>query len=185
MIGVTIVTLWRGSASAGWSQRIQAENVRPTYLGGLFRALSASPSQQGAMSNRAIVGLARYLRECTAPTDRVLATWFVPDLYFYAQRGFAARSVALFGGHWSEPRFEGRSVDALATQSVPIILTKTGDKQFADDYPAIVGYLREEYDLAGTSSFGNPDVGPDGFSVWVRRDRTFDRTYADTTFPCF
>ena len=147
--------------------------------------MSTSPARPETIPNRAIVGLVRYLRECTASTDRVLATWFAPDLYYYAQRGFAARAVALFGGHWSEPRFVRRSVEALATQSVPIILTKTGDKQFADDYPAVVGYLREDYELAGTSSFGNPDVGPDGFSVWVRRDRTFDRTYADTTFPCF
>jgi hypothetical protein len=68
---------------------------------------------------------------------------------------------------------------------VPLILTKTDDKQFADDYPAIAEYLRQQYDLAGTSSFGDPEVGTDGYSVWVRRDRTFDRTYADTTFPCF
>ena len=74
---------------------------------------------------------------------------------------------------------------ALSSQSVPVVLTKTGDQQFADDYPALAEYLFQHYDLAGTSSFGDPDAGTDGYSVWVRRDRAFARRYADTTLPCF
>jgi hypothetical protein len=52
-------------------------------------------------------GLVAYLRDCTAPDQRVLLTWFAPDIYFFAQRGFAG-SVDYFGGHWSEPRFQRR-----------------------------------------------------------------------------
>jgi hypothetical protein len=180
---LVLLTVWSVSLSAGWSQRILKESFAPSHLVATFRMLTASPPPQ--ISNRAIVGLVRYLRECTAPTDRVLATWFAPDLYFYAQRGFAARSVALFGGHWSEPRFANRSVDALALQSVPVVLTRTGDKQFADDYPRLDEYLQRQYQLAGTSSFGDPDVGEDGYSVWVQRGRPFQRRYADTLLPCF
>ncbi len=182
---LTILAVWSVSASSGWSQRILAENIRPAHVVGLFRALSTSPPRPEAIANRAIVGLVRYLRECTAPGDRVLATWFAPDLYFYAQRGFAARTVALFGGHWSEPRFERRSVDALEQQSVPVVLTRTGDDRFEDDYPNIAMYLRQHYELAGASDFGDPDAGTGGYSVWVRRDRPPVRTYADTTLPCF
>jgi hypothetical protein len=185
VIVVTLLTVWGVSSSARWTQRIQAENIRPAHLVGLFRALSASPARQEAIFNPGIVGLVRYLRECTAPTDRVLATWFVPDLYYYAQRGFAARIVALFGGHWSEPRFERRSANALAGQSVPVVLTRTGDKQFADDYPNIAMYLERYYELAGTSDFGDPGAGTGHYSVWVRRDRPPVRTYADTSLPCF
>jgi hypothetical protein len=185
IVVLTAITVWSVSASAGWSQRIAAENLRPAHLVRVFHALTVSPVPRDAIANRAILGLVSYLRECTAPGDRVLATWFAPDLYFYAQRGFTARSVALFGGHWSEPRFERRSVEALATQSVPVVLTRTGDKRFADEYPGITTFLREQYVLAGTSSFGDPDVETGGYSVWVRRDRPFPRTYADTSLPCF
>ena len=151
-----------------------------------LQELSTPPSRPGGMSNGAISGLVKYLRECTATTDRVLATWFVPDLYYFAQRGFAARTVALFGGHWSEPRFERRMVEALSTQSVPVVVTLTGDALLEESYPHIATHLREQYVLAGTSSLGDSDVtGPGGYSIWVRRDRRPLRTYADTTLPCF
>jgi len=125
------------------------------------------------------------VRECTAPTDRLFATWFVPDLYFYSQRGFAGRIVALFGGHWSEERFQRRSVDALASQSVPIVITRTGDERFREDYPQIDEYIRAHYVRAGVSDFGDADIGPDGYSVWVHSDRRATETYPGTTFPCF
>ena len=131
------------------------------------------------------MGLARYLRECTAPTDRVLATWFAPDLYFYAQRGFAARMVAVFGGHWSEARFARRSLEALDAQSTPIVVTRTRDEQFEENYPLLIRYLHEHYVVAGTSDFGDTDIGMGGYTVWARRDRQPARTYAATAFPCF
>ena len=114
------------------------------------------PPPLDALANRNVVGLARYLRECTAPTDRVIATWFAPDLSFYAQRGFAARMVAVFGGHWSE-----------------------------EDYPLLIRYLHEHYVVAGTSDFGDTDIGMGGYTVWARRDRQPARTYAATALPCF
>jgi hypothetical protein len=185
IVVLTAVTVWSVSASAGWSHRITTENLHPAQLVRVFHALTIAPAPREGIANRGILGMVRYLRECTAPSDRVLATWFIPDLYFFAQRGFAARSVALFGGHWSEPRFERRSVEALATQSVPVVLMLAADTRFVDEYPNLATYLREHYVFAGTSSFGDPDVKTGGYSVWVRRDRPFPRTYADTSLPCF
>jgi hypothetical protein len=68
---------------------------------------------------------------------------------------------------------------------VPVVVTKTGDALFSKTYPAIAAHLREHYELAGTSSLGDSDVGADGYSIWVRRDRRPQRTYADTSLPCF
>ena len=56
--------------------------------------------------------MVNYLRECTSPKDRVFAPWFVPELYFFSQRGFVG-SVATFDGHWSEPRFQERIIDSF------------------------------------------------------------------------
>lgn len=182
---VTVVATLSVSASAGWSDRLRADILEPGHVVRTLRELSTPPSRPGGMSNGAISGLVRYLRECTAPTDRVLATWFVPDLYYFAQRGFAARTVALFGGHWSEPRFERRIVETLSTQSVPVVITLTGDELFEKSYPNIAAHLREHFELAGTSSLGDSDVGRDGYSIWVERDRRPLRTYTDTSLPCF
>jgi len=182
---VLILTVSSIPASADWRGRISTRMVRPSSLAeGISRWATSPPPLEG-MPNRSIEGLARYLRECTAPTDRLFATWFVPDLYFYAQRGFAGRIVALFGDHWSEERFQRRSVEALESQSVPIVLTRTGDMRFRERYPLFARYLQQRYALAGTSDFGDPDIGKDGYSVWVRADRRAGQTYGATPFPCF
>lgn len=187
VIVVAVLALTGASAfvSADWRGRVRAEMVRPSLLVQAINAWAISPPPLEAIPNRAIAGLARYARECTAPGDRLLATWFVPDLFFYAQRGFAGRIVALFGSHWSEERFERRSVEALASQSVPIVFTRTGDERFREDYPQIDAYIRNSYSLVGTSNFGDADIGQDGYSVWVRRDRRANDTYDGTPFPCF
>ena len=183
---VLALTIWSVSASAAWGQRLQLDIAYPSLLGRQFAAWTASPPRLDDVANRSIVGLVKYLRECTAPTDRVLATWFAPDIYFYAKRGFAGRMAAMFGGHWSEPRFERRSVEALASQSVPVIVTRTVDQGLLeDDYPLVTAYLREHYSLAGTSDFGDADIGKGGYSVWARNDRRPVRAYADTSLPCF
>jgi hypothetical protein len=93
--------------------------------------------------------------------------------------------AAVFGGHWSEPRFERRAVEALAAQPVPIVLTRTADNEFRNDYPLLSEYLDEQYRLAGTSDFGDTEIGRDGYSVWTRRDRQPSGTYAGTSLPCF
>jgi hypothetical protein len=185
VVVLAVITVWGVSASAGWRGRIQVEGVNALNVVRRLERLAISPPSVEDAFNPSIVGLVRYIRECTSPRDRVLATWFAPDLYFYAQRAFAARTVALFGGHWSEPRFEQRSVSALEAQSVPIVLTLTADNNFSQDYPNIAKHIQEQYRLAGTSSFGDPQIEAGGYTVWVRRDRQPARTYADTSLPCF
>lgn len=181
---VLVLTVWSISASPEFRARITSRIVRPLRVAQSIAAWTASPPRLDAIPNPAIEGLARYLRECTAPTDRLFATWFVPDLYFYAQRGFAGRIVALFGHHWSEERFQRRSVEGLASQSVPIVVTRRGDR-FQEDYPVLAAYVSDRYSLAGASDFGDVDIGKDGYSVWVSKDRRASDTYAATSFPCF
>ena len=130
------------------------------------------------------VGMVRYLRECTRPNDKILARWFVPELYFLAQRGFAAGMVVTFGGHWSEPRFQTRSVQALESESVPIIIALAGDEKVLDEYPFLTRYIEEHYTVAGRTNFDGPD--PDGtYLVLVRKDRPPSRTDSRTSLPCF
>ena len=41
------------------------------------------------MGSRAQTALALYVRECMRPDDRILVTFFAPEIPFFAQRGFA------------------------------------------------------------------------------------------------
>jgi hypothetical protein len=128
--------------------------------------------------------MVRYLRECTNPKDKVLARWFVPALHFFAQRGFAAGMVVTFGGHWSEPRFETRSLQALEAESVPIIIALAGDERVRDEYPLLTAYIDQHYKVAGRTNFDSPDPAGD-YLVLVRADRPPVRMDALTGLPCF
>ena len=111
-----------------------------------------------------------------------LAQWFVPELYFFAQRGFAAGMVATFGGHWSEPRFQARSVQALASESVPIIIKRFGEETIVD--ASLTRYIVEHYRVAGRTNFRSPN-GEGDYVVLVRNDRPPTRTDSLTALPCF
>jgi len=128
--------------------------------------------------------MVRYLRDCTSPTDKVLARWFVPELYFFARRGFAAGMVVTFGGHWSDQRFEARSRHALESESVPIILALAGDERIREEYPVLTDYIDQHYKVAARTNFDSPGTGGD-YLVLVRMDRSPARIDARTALPCF
>ncbi len=131
-------------------------------------------------------GLFSYARDCTQPSDRILATWFVPELYFFSERAFAGGMVVFFGGHWSDLPDQRRIRERLMMQSVPITIIRTGSyDDFQRDYPLVDEYLRLNYRLAGETSFGNPDVRQDAYRVLVHKDRVPTRIDPRWSMPCF
>jgi hypothetical protein len=172
------------SGVAEWNRRLMFDESVVSRVRRLVTVMAATPPQITTNPNANLWGLVAYLRECTGPADRVFAASFLPELYFFAQRGFAGGVVATFGAHWSEPRFERRMVDALSSQSVPIIVVEPGDLQsFAATYPAIDQYLRQHYAKAGESTSDAPDARP--YQVYARRDRAPVGIHARSMLPCF
>jgi hypothetical protein len=161
------------------------EVFRPRHVVAVARGLAESPPPLDRLEKGAQQVLVKYLRECTARTDRVLVGWFAPDIYFFAQRGFAGGAVAFFGQHWSEPRFQERSVQLLASESVPVVILLAGDKVFPQSYPLIMRYLNGHYEDLGTTNFEDPQNGGGMYSLLVRRDRRADRVHPVTGLPCF
>ena len=169
---------------AAWSEQLGPEIASRSHVRGVVAGLTPSPPRPEMIAGGPFVGMVRYLRECTSPNDKVLARWFVPELYFFAQRGFAAGMVVTFGGHWSEPRFQTRSVQALESESVPVIIALAGDEKVLDEYPFLTRYIDEHYTVAGRTDFDGPDA--DGtYLVLVRKDRPPTRTDSRTSLPCF
>jgi hypothetical protein len=172
------------SGVAEWDRRLRFEESVVGRVKRTLTVMAATPPLITTLPNAHLWGLVAYLRECTAPTDRVFAPAFVPELYFFAQRGFAGGVVATFGGHWSEPRFERRTVDALSSQSVPIVILESGETEaFAATYPALDRYLREHYVKAGEMTFEVPDART--YQVLARRDRRPVRIDDRLSLPCF
>ena len=182
---VFAATVWSVSVSADWQHRLTPNIARPAHLVGVIRTFSASPPSLDASTNRQLAGMVQYVRECTSSEDRILVTWFAPELYFFAQRGFAGGLVAVFGYHWSEERFQVRSLRALAAQRVPVVILRTGDERFFERYPLLAQYLSERYRRAGTTDFGDKSIGKDGYTVLVQRDRVPTYAHAATSLPCF
>ena len=172
------------SGVAEWNRRLVFDESIVGRVRRLTTVMAATPPLITTLPNAHLWGLAAYLRECIGPADRVFAPAFVPELYFFAQRGFAGGVVATFGGHWSEPRFERRMIAALSSQSVPLVIFEPGEMQsFAASYPALDRYLREHYVKAGESTFDASDAH--SFHVFARRDRPPIHLHSRFSLPCF
>jgi hypothetical protein len=183
-VGVA-ATVWSVSVSGEWPRRLSWDLIRPSHSIEVATALKESPPRLEELPKSELEGVVKYLRDCTVPNDRILVGWFAPEMYFFTERGFAAGVVAFFGQHWSESRFQERSVQLLSSQSVPIAILLDGDKEFAKSYPLINRYLLDNYEDVGASSFDDLPGGAGKYRVFTRRDRRPTRTYAKTSMPCF
>ena len=96
----------------------------------------------------------RYLFDCTSPSDRVLVTWYAPDVFFYAERGFAGGQTFLYGGWHASVSDQRLTIERMQQQSVPIILAREDRVEtFRQGFPLIYDYVRTRYRLA-ESTFG-------------------------------
>jgi hypothetical protein len=179
------VTVWAISVSSSWRELLTARLLDPSHLTTTLARMASSPPSDELLPTGRRAGLVRYLRECTEPTDRVLVAWFAPEVYFFAQRPFAAHMVVFFGQHWSEPRFADVSARDLSTQGAAIVVSRTGDQSFGETYSTLARVLEERYELAGTTSFGDPEMPEDGYTVLVPRGRPAIRKDGEFHLPCF
>jgi hypothetical protein len=178
-----VVIVWSEAVTAEWGERVWAALVRPSESIARLSALSMAPPPIGLTPSR-IADMATYVRSCTSPADRVFASWFVPELFTFAQRGFAGGMVVTFSRHWSEDRFERQIVRWMDAESVPLlILDRRGLAEFRATYPLVWQHLGARYRSAGEADFGNPDSG--GYQVWMPIDRAPTGRDPRWGMPCF
>ena len=171
---------------AVWSDKLSTMGVTPVSWGEKLQRLVASPPPVALLPSGRLSGLVRYARDCTGPGDRLMTTWFAPQLFTFATRGFAGGMVSFFGGHWSDAAFQRRVVSRLEEQSVPIVfIEKNTYGDFRQDFSLVDDYLRTNYRVAGESSFGDPSAAEDGYRVLSRNGVPSDRTYESWQLPCF
>ena len=126
--------------------------------------------------------LARYIRNCTRPGDRLLMTWNKPEMNFWSGRPFAGGETH-FVPYRPPSMFADRALARLRQQSVPFILvepsTYVGD--FTRWYPAIAAHIAERYDKVG--HFGTDTR--DDVDVYAERDRIPTGVDDEFHWPCF
>ena len=125
-------------------------------------------------------GAGEYLRQCTAPADRVLVFGFYPDIVFYSGRATAADRAVLLRGFGVAPDEEQRTLDALTRHPprVAIVEVTTGAGSGAGTvldglHPLVERYLADHYSRAATTDFGGSTGAT--FDLWTEKTRPMMR----------
>ena len=124
----------------------------------------------------------RYLHQCTAPDDRILVTWFAPEIFTFADRGFAAGHAFFTRTHFVSPDYQAAMLERLSRQRVPVALINLEQRSwFSTRFSGIDAYLNEVYAVAGTyRNYDGADI-----AVAVRRDLKPSGVFVPTGWPCF
>jgi len=164
---VSVAGLTDGRARRQWNDVWQRLGALPSSLEGIDENLQRASA---------------YLRRCTRPTDRIFMGENLPELFYFADRPFAAGQMFYFSNFYSSPAQQREAIDRWSRQVVPIALAQTGPRfedEFADDYPLLADYLRGHYRKAGSLTV-EPGAVVD---VWVERSRMFV-TDPESGLPC-
>ena len=155
-------------------------------LGVVTRALGTSPARARAMEDRrgGDPTAETYLFACSAPSDRILALMFAPEIYYFIQRGFAAGHVAFLGGYYSAPADQQLAIERWNRQSVPFALMFEGQEpEMASAFPYIVRELERRY--VRVARIPDNEGGREAMLIFAERSRQAVSTYERLGAPCF
>jgi hypothetical protein len=174
-----LITVW-SCAEIGGTWRHLGESTM-NQLGSTVRQLSMRPIDAWAPSGtRGIRPLARYVLECTQPTDRVLAGEFLPELFFFSERGFAGGQVYLLSGWHSTLEEQRLTVTRMEHQRVPIVVLESPESVLANFF--VVGdHLKAHYKTVAKSAFG----GEQEYTVMVDSRLSAGGQYEPLDLPCY
>ena len=163
IVSLMLITFWSVWTVGGTGPRLARAGVLDgpagvwEHLGGVNRGLRSRPIDDWAPpGSTGLRALARYVLDCTAPSDRFLVTWYAPDVFYYAERGFAGGQAFLYGGWHESVAAQRLTLERMKLQSVPIILSRPGTLS-TSRFPLINDYVQTRYRLAAESTFGGED----------------------------
>ena len=124
----------------------------------------------------------RYLRACTTERDRILVTWFAPEVFVFTDRGFAAGHSYFIRRAFYALDYQRQMVARLEQERAPIALLNLGQDQdwFRTRFHLLQQYVDEKYAVVGTDRFRDDSV-----AIAIRRNSRPAGVYADTDWPCF
>ena len=156
----------------------------------LTELLASPPSLEWVSRETGMRGAVEYLRNCTAPDDRVFVYGFYPQLLFFSGRGSAADRMVILRGFFTRPLEQQRTIDAVGRSHPPVVLIDVdaagrpdGGRLIDATLPLIDRYLSQRYVSAGVTSFG-ASTGAE-FHVLVDKQRVPTGTYRPFLLPCF
>ena len=125
-----------------------------------------------------------YVFACSAPSDRLLALTFAPELYYFTQRGFAAGHVAFVAGYYGSQADQELALARWSRQSVPFALMfEDQEREIASAFPFIVGELQRRY--VQVARIPDNEGGHGAMLIFADRSRQGESTYEPLGAPCF
>jgi hypothetical protein len=135
-----------------------------------------SVEQQGTLQ------VAAYLRACTAPSDRIFLTPYLPQILGMADRAFAGGHADYRAGFFETDADQQLTVARLEAQSVPVVVFNADElPSFRESYPLLTRYLDEHYVDGGTRAVDDRTE----IALLVERGRAPAGTWAPLDWPCF
>ncbi len=164
----------------GEGQSVERAQGAWREIGARLRATPPSefwPGNTGPVSMR----LAKYVRRCTAPSDRILVLWFAPEIHADADRLMAGRHLYYFEAFRGIDEEQRRELEKVTRSAPPIVLANRNNYQAAvTTFPAVMRHIESEYVPA--ASF---DEDGDRFSILIRRESSPSALDTVTGWPCF
>ena len=120
-----------------------------------------------------------YVRMCTDPQDRLLYTWYSPEFYVVAGRGFAGDHRRIYRrlSAWEQARTLAR----LQQEQVPFVIIPIPRRQWLEvNTPDIWRYIQSRYVPMATIPPGDPE----GFQILRESAWTPTSVYLQTDWPC-
>jgi hypothetical protein len=111
---------------------------------------------QGAATSPSM-RLADYVHRCTKPSDRVLVAAYMPQVFYFADRGFAGGHVDVRAGYLADERDQRAAIAHMRRQAVPLVVTEAREvfeTRYRKESPILVAYLDDAYVDAGDHDFG-------------------------------
>jgi hypothetical protein len=94
---------------------------------------------------------ARFLSECTKPTDRVLAIGPVHEILVFGRRGFAGGQAMFKLSLYTSEDYQRRALARLKREPVPVVIAEAAEfGEFEALYPQIAAHVRSNYQEAGS-----------------------------------
>jgi hypothetical protein len=145
--------------------------------------LGASPPAEFWAGDTGPVSMrfAKYLRRCTASSDRLLVLWFAPEIYYNADRLMAGRHLYYFTAFRDVEDEQRRELDKVVRSAPPIVLANGANYDAAiDAFPALMRYIGSTYTTA--AAFAEDG---DRYTLLIRRDSPSPHTDPVTGWPCY
>lgn len=131
-----------------------------------------------------IVLLARYVAECTLPSDRIFSLGYTPELFTLSARGFAGGAASLLPGFYGSEPEQRQVISRMTSTRVPIVVT-VPEPEYSEDYkrffPLIDAFLHQRYVEAGVVDLQNGAR----YRILVQRDLPATGTDDRFGLPCY